>query len=197
MNRLVAAAFVAVLVAGCGAGSRSSDPGPTAPSSGTSEGPAQGPSPLALRVVLRSSDPAAGNPSGQPTAPASWLARFDSYRCGTGVVGGPTDYQLACDAAKTKYLLAPATWFGHPKRATAADHGAWAVAVSLDSTGASALAKLSREMYLSGGRVALLVGTELVAVPGFDGVITDGSIQITGGLTKATAHALADRLTGS
>ncbi|HEX4189925.1 MAG TPA: hypothetical protein VHZ06_02945 [Marmoricola sp.] len=213
MKRVLVAVALAALVAGCaGTGhpavtdsSAGASITPSATSSvGTSHRPAPrivvgGPGPLQLRVVVLASDAAAQASGSQPHAPASWAARFESYRCNHGSVRDLTSYVLACDSLKTKYLLAPATWSGRAQSANAGipqGQAHWVVNISLDSDGTAAFTKLSRRLLESGGRVAVLVGTDVLAASRFTGVITDGQMQITGGFTEASAKALAHRLTG-
>ena len=104
--------------------------------------------------------------------------------------GGTSTFVIEC---------APATWTGRVRSASVgvpSGQVAWAVNMTLPSDGAVALAKLSRQYVGTGVPVAILVGTDVLSAPSFDGVISDGSIQITGGFTEASAKALAHRLTG-
>lgn len=201
MRMLVAAVALLVLVTGCGGNDRPSASG-TAPSPVISRTPparvvAGGPAVLQLRVVLRSS--ADGSTGSHVTVPAGWLSRYAAYRCGTGAEGDPTGYALACDSSGVRYLLAPTAWSGRADHAEAVpphDGMPWALDVALDSTGADALARLSRQLVAHGGRAAIVVDGAVLTAPGFAGVITDGAVEITGDLTGTRARALAARLTG-
>ncbi|MCW2752818.1 MAG: hypothetical protein JWQ32_229 [Marmoricola sp.] len=65
--------------------------------------------------------------------------------------------------------------------------------VTLGPGGASAFSRISRKLYLSRGRLAVLMGGRVISAPGFDGVITTGELEIVG-FDKAAAQALARQL---
>ncbi len=186
MRRLLVMVILGLAVAGC-AGTTAAHSPSKAPSAAV----------LQFRVVLRTSDATSQAPDSG--APAASLRRFSHFTCPRGnlPVSNPHSYLIACDAGKNRYLLAPAAWQGTVKDAQAGSYaGSWAVDFSLGAVGTRALAAESRELYNSGGRLAVVLDGRVLVAPGFEGVITDGTVQISGNFNETAAKALAHRLTG-
>lgn len=192
MRKRLATLILGLAVAGCGGTSTvKHDPSTVAP-----PGAAKG-AVLQMRVVLRTSDATVDAPGSR--VPEVWLSRLAHFTCPRGdlPVSNPHSYLIACDTTKNRYLLAPAAWQGRVQNATAGyAAGTWAVDFSLDAGGTRALDTQSRELYMSRGRLALVLGGRVLSAPGFDGVITDGAVQIAGDFNETTANALVGRLTG-
>lgn len=122
---------------------------------------------------------------------------FDAFRCGGPArATRPGSYAVLC-LRGVKYLLAPATWSGRVA-STGADRGYssddWLVNISLDAAGTATFARLSRKLYDSGGRLALLVDRRMLSFGSVNEPISTGQLQVSG-LSQKEALALVDELT--
>ncbi|WP_193612396.1 SecDF P1 head subdomain-containing protein [Nocardioides lijunqiniae] len=183
-RRLSSGLAVGVLLAAL-AGCAEDQAGP-ADEPGTSEAAV----PVELRVVLATSR--------EPAPDSLVLQQFRDLDCAAPPpAAAPEDPLAACDAGGTKYSLEPAAAVGGIESATAeADDGAGPyVEVVLDDEAAAAFADLTAGA--PGARqVALVLDGEVLAAPTVQQQVTDGRLQVVGGLTDDRAEALADRLTG-
>src|SRR5262249_29188466 len=158
---------------------------------------------IQLRVVAAAPSTA---PVADPAPPAGRLAQYAAFACPSSWVTidehpAAADYLLACDDHGTKYLLEPAAWQGSAKNASArAEHepgtNAWVVDYQLGAEGTRVLARLSRKLMDSGQLLAMVVDGRVLSAASFNGVVTDGSVQVGGNLDKTKANALADELAG-
>jgi len=177
----VTAVAAAVALTGCGTDRPSAEP----TGAGTPTHRAGGPAgTIQLRQVI----------SSDPSRP-----ELAAFTCPTGRVttAAASGRDVACDDHGKTYLLAPAAYDGQAASASAVipdGRTDWAVNVQLDAEGARALKKLSTDLVTSGDEVALVIDGVVVSSATFNGVITDGSMQITGGFTEKSPTALADRL---
>ncbi|WP_134740267.1 hypothetical protein [Nocardioides sp. 503] len=184
-RRLSAVLVAGVLVAGlAGCGDEEASPAPD---------PEREPTPsevaAELRMVVATS---------REAAPDSLvLQQFRELDCAAPPkVASPQEPTAACDAAGTKYSLEPAGVVGGVESAVASpDAGAGpSVEVVLDAEASAALADLTDGP--PGRQVAVVLDGQVVAAPTVQEQLTDGRLQVVGGLTEASAQALADRLTG-
>ncbi|MCW2784369.1 MAG: preprotein translocase subunit SecD [Marmoricola sp.] len=186
----------ALLLAGCGGHSTAAGHGPTpTPSLTPSTLAPTRPGQLQFRVVLR---PSAG--AGAPTAPAPEVLRFASFVCPRTEraphATGAKSFLLACDH-RTKYLLAPASWAGKVRQVSTdvpPGESTWVVNIEFDRRGTAVLARLTRKLFRSGGRLGLVVGGKVLTAASVDAPITDGSIEISGSFTQTAAVALAHQI---
>jgi len=109
---------------------------------------------------------------------------------------GP-EYLAACSRdGKTKYLLGPSALSGarvHTAVAVSMD-GNWRVDVTLDSEGSTQFADLTSSLSQTGQQLAIAVGATVESAPTVQSPITDGKVEISGGLDEGTAQQLAAAL---
>ncbi|MCW2856142.1 MAG: preprotein translocase subunit SecD [Marmoricola sp.] len=190
MNRVRAALVVVLALTACsnaGAEKPAAAPATTPSTASPAGGHYYGSATIELREVI-ASDEAGG--VHQP--------EFKAFRCpGTG----PTTphwstSDFACDSTGHKYRLRAPDWEGRAATAEAHPSGygaGWVVDITLGTSGASAFSRISRKLYLSRGRLAILIGGRVFSAPGFEGVITTGELEIVG-FDEAAAQALARQL---
>jgi preprotein translocase subunit SecD len=184
-RRLSAGLAAGVLVAGlAGCGDEGASPAPA---------PNREPTPSAVAVELRMVVA-----TSREAAPDSLvLQQFRGLDCAApSTAAGPQEPAAACDAAGTKYSLEPAGVVGGVESAVVGpDAGDGpSVEVVLDDEAAAALADLTDGV--PGRQVAVVLDGRVVAAPTVQEQLTDGRLQVVGGLTDASAQALADRLAG-
>jgi preprotein translocase subunit SecD len=180
--RVLIAVAAVVALAGCGTDRPAAEPtdGTSAPSNTTRVPAAK----IQFRRVI-TEDPA--------------RAEFAAFTCpedGVTTVAA-SERDLACDDEGNKYLLAAAAYDGSAVSASAVipeGLANWSVNVKLDSQGARAMTKLSTDSAGTGELVAFVVDGVVLSATAFDGVVTTGELQITGGLDEKSATALAERL---
>jgi len=186
---LLAAAVVGGSLTGCGddaSSGEASDPG-------SSTSPTGAPSvPFEIRVVdatdeedLSSVDPAL----------VEALEGLDCF--GTVPPGAqpPAEPSVVCDRDGTKYVLAPAGVAGGVESAEVVEQSAqWGVVIQLDESAADALESLTGEVAGSETRLALVVDGQVLTAPQVAGVLTGGSLQVSGDFTQREADGIAARL---
>ena len=144
-----------------------------------------------------------GNPLAWATNPGeAWLLKFAEYVCpAAGSVpqaDNPNQPMVACDASGNKYLLSKAVIEG--TSLSSADSGVptngvgFAVDLTLKGSARQTFADISRALYANQGQFAIVLDGQVLSAPGFQGIITDGSAQITGNFTESSASDLANSL---
>jgi preprotein translocase subunit SecD len=138
------------------------------------------------------------------------VAVYNAYTCPskTQVVDDPNIPIVTCDAQKDpttgqyqKYLLSPALIEGTD--ITSASAGApgssqgqvqWSVNLQLKNPGSDEQLKLSRAMAGTNDQFAIVLDGQVISAPTFQGVIPNGTSQITGNFTENEAKSLATSL---
>lgn len=112
---------------------------------------------------------------------------------------------ISCGDDNAKYLLSVAVINGTQLKTAAAVQdqqslGSWVVSLTFKGDAVGTFADLSRKMVPSSsspyanGRFAIVLDGQTLSAPGFTGVIPDGTAQITGNFSQASASTLADAL---
>jgi preprotein translocase subunit SecD len=132
------------------------------------------------------------------------VAVYNAYTCPskTPVVDDPSIPIVTCDASGQKYLLSPAQIEGTEiSQATANAPGStqgqvqWTVGIQLKSKGADIQRKLSQAMAGDQTKTfAIVLDGQVISAPYFQSVIADGTSQISGTFTEASAKSLATSL---
>jgi preprotein translocase subunit SecD len=194
-TRLLAVlALTAVLAAGCGNGSSSSD---GASSGGDATTAASGA--LELRPVY--AHYTQGGPLGRvplgPSVPQDLLSAMKGHDCSSQ----PAELQgmlLVCDSDHTVYLLKDPIVSGGVASATPKDtghHQLWFLEVALDPDATSTLAQATQSM--PGTELAFVVDDKVLSAPIIDASMADGHLGITGDFDQAQATSLAQQITTS
>lgn len=136
-----------------------------------------------------------------------WLAKFAAFNCpkaGEAVApidDDPTKPLITCGVGatkNTKFLLSKAVIEGTSlKKASAGipqGQAIWAVNLSLKGDARKVFANISRTLFNNGGQFAIVLDGKTISYAGFQGIITDGSAQITGGFNEKSATSLATSL---
>ncbi len=170
---------------GASAASSPSSSASASPAPSSSDSPAQ-----AALAFMKSPDPAA-------------VKAFNAYSCpAKGTVNDVADQPLVTcgtgDDAQTKYLLSPAAIEGTDLKSASAgipqQSVSWQVNLTLGGQGKQVFADLSRAMAGSPQQFAVVLDGRVISAPTFNGVIPDGSAQISGNFTEASANSLATSL---
>lgn len=128
---------------------------------------------------------------------------YNAYTCPSTdpVVDDPAKPLVTCgagDLADVKFLLSPSAIEGTDLTDASAGvpsgQFAWQVNLSLGGEGKQVMKELSQAMVGTQDEFAVVLDGQVISHPGFDGVITGGSAQITGGFTEASANSLATSL---
>ncbi|MFL6110730.1 MAG: SecDF P1 head subdomain-containing protein [Catenulispora sp.] len=109
-----------------------------------------------------------------------------------------TEYLAACSLdGKTKYLLGPSALSGARVRTAkiSIPDGIWQVDVTLDPEGTRQFAALTTSLAKTGQQLAITAGATVESAPSVRSAITDGQVQINGGLDRGAAERLAAALT--
>jgi preprotein translocase subunit SecD len=132
------------------------------------------------------------------------VAVYNAYTCPSkkAVVDDPTIPIVTCDKQGQKFLLSPAQIEGTEiSSANAIAPGSsqgqvqWAVGIQLKSHGADVQRKLSQAMAGDQSKTfAIVLDGQVISAPFFEGVIADGTSQITGNFTEDEAKSLATSL---
>jgi preprotein translocase subunit SecD len=132
------------------------------------------------------------------------VAVYNAFSCPAvpPVVDDPTLPLVTCDAQNNKYLLSPALIEGTEiSSASAGAPGSqqgqvqWTVDIQLKSHGADVQRKLSQAMAGDQSRTfAIVLDGQVISTPYFQGVIANGTSQITGNFTESSAKSLATSL---
>lgn len=132
-----------------------------------------------------------------------WLAKFAAFTCpkagdSTPVVDNPDQPLITCGINDSKFLLSKAVIEGTELKSAFAGipdaQAVWAVNLSLKGSATKVFAKISRILINNQGQFAIVLDGKVISNAGFNGIITDGSAQITGGFTQKTATSLANSL---
>jgi preprotein translocase subunit SecD len=171
------------------------------PSATTSESPAPSDSPSVAPV---DKDDKAGQALKFMASPdQASIEAYNAYTCPTTepVVDDPAKPLVTCgvgDEAGVKYLLSPAAIEGTDLTDASAGipsgQVAWQVNLSIGGEGKEIFKNLSQSMVGTGQQFAVVLDGKVISSPGFDGVITSGDAQISGGFTEESANSLATSL---
>jgi preprotein translocase subunit SecD len=139
-------------------------------------------------------------------------AQYEQFNCASEDAQvtntAPADQPLiTCDFANTvKYILGPVEVFGSDisnagasmvTTSTGATTGQWAVDLSFNSKGTKDFGDVTTRLNgLTGSQnqFAIVLDGKVLTAPATNAAITNGSAQITGGFTQASAKTLADQL---
>ncbi|MCW2752992.1 MAG: preprotein translocase subunit SecD [Marmoricola sp.] len=148
-----------------------------------------------------------GAPVSNPLAWASdpgeaWLIKFSEFVCPTAgsvqQTDNPNQPLVACDSSGNKYLLSEAviegTSLGSASSGVPTNGVGFAVDLTLKGGARQTFADISRALYANHGQFAIVLDGQVLSAPGFQGVINDGSAQITGNFTESSASSLANSL---
>lgn len=129
---------------------------------------------------------------------------YNAYTCPSTepVVDDPSKPLVTCgveEDAGVKYLLSPAAIEGTDLTDASAGvqqgQVAWQVNLSIGGEGKDVFKELSQAMVGDDAQqFAVVLDGRVLSDPGFDGVITNGQAQISGGFTEESANALATSL---
>lgn len=138
---------------------------------------------------------------------SDWLAKFAAYTCpkqgevAAPVVDNPDEPLITCGTGKnknTKFLLSKSVIEGTSLKSASAgipqNQAVWAVNLSLKGDARKVFADVSRTLFNNNGQFAIVLDGKVISYAGFQGVITDGSAQITGGFNEKSATSLATSL---
>ncbi len=198
-------------------------PGPHRAKATQSASPSSTSSPTSTPSGSASSSPASGSSGPTSTSevnytaanqkaysdPLTWMANpdpqsvevYNNFTCPpvTPVVDDPTIPLVTCDAQNNKFLLSPALIKG--TQITSASAGIpqnqvqWVVNLQLDGAGSAEQLKLSQAMAGDQSKTfAIVLDGTVISAPFFEGVIANGSSQISGNFTETTAKSLATSL---
>ena len=135
------------------------------------------------------------------------VAVYNAYTCPAPgspvktVVDDPNIPIVTCDDQGQKYLLSPAQIEGTD--ITSASAGApgsqqgqvqWTVNLQLKNPGSDVQLKLSQAMAGTSDQFAIVLDGQVISAPTFDGVIPNGTSQITGNFSESEAKSLATSL---
>ena len=135
------------------------------------------------------------------------VAVYNAFTCPaqTPVVDDPTLPLVTCSdkpdeqtGQYVKYLLSPALIRG--TQITSASAGIpqqqvqWVVNLQLDGKGSAEQLKLSQAMAGTQDQFAIVLDGQVISAPVFQGVIANGSSQISGNFTESSAKSLATSL---
>jgi len=149
-----------------------------------------------------------GAPVSDPLAWAAnpgteWLAKFAAFTCPgkgdtTPIQDDPDQPLITCGPGNAKYLLSKAVIEGTSLKSASAgipqQQAVWAVNLTLKGHARSVFADISRKLLANNGQFAIVLDGKVLSSPGFEGVITDGSAQITGSFNQKSATSLANSL---
>jgi preprotein translocase subunit SecD len=131
------------------------------------------------------------------------VAVYNAYTCPSKkpVTDDPSLPLVTCEGSQ-KFLLSPAQIEGTQiKSASAAAPGSsqgqvqWTVNIQLDSKGADTQRKLSAAMAGDQSKLfAIVLDGKVISTPFYEGVIPNGTSQISGNFTEASAKSLATSL---
>jgi preprotein translocase subunit SecD len=128
------------------------------------------------------------------------VAVYNAYTCPsqTPVVDDPTIPIVTCDDQGQKYLLSPSLIEGTSITSASAgipqNQVQWAVNLQLDGKGSAEQLKLSQAMVGTSDQFAIVLDGQVISAPTFNGVIPNGTSQITGNFTESEAKSLATSL---
>jgi preprotein translocase subunit SecD len=137
--------------------------------------------------------------------PTYWQEKLLTYTCPVAgkasvpVDDNPDEPLVTCDASGNRYLLSKAVVEGTSLKSASAGAPsgttvAWTVNLDLKGSAVKDFGTVSRALLANSGLFAVVLDGQVLSAPGFTGVITNGSAQITGSFTEKTASALANSL---
>ncbi|MGL5811320.1 MAG: SecDF P1 head subdomain-containing protein, partial [Nocardioides sp.] len=182
--------------------SGTSSPEPSKKPSDSSASPAEGD---------QSQAPPADNEPAPVDKPIEWaknpdaasVAAYDKFACPEDnqrpeVDDDPAKPLVTCDESGQKYLLSAAAIEGTDLRRASAgipqNSTAWAVFLTFKGEAVDIFADISRDLINTERQFAIVLDGLVISAPGMEGVITDGSAQITGNFTQTEAQSLATSL---
>ncbi|MBO9521268.1 MAG: protein translocase subunit SecD [Nocardioidaceae bacterium] len=142
----------------------------------------------------------------QDSAPVGCQQDIATFACpkkGTApaaLADDPDRPLITCDAAGNKYLLSQALILGTQLKSASAfppqgNVTQWGVQLKLrGGQPTKDFAAVSRVLVNNGKRFAIVLDGQVLSAPGFDGVIPDGTAQITGSFNQESATSLANSL---
>ena len=173
----------------------------SSPSASTSESPSASTSPSP--APSDSGDPAQSALAFIDSPDQASVDAFNAYSCPSDKVvdDNPDQPLVTCgtgDDAGTKYLLSPAAIEGtdldSASAGVAQGQVQWQVNLTLGGDGKQVFSDLSRAMAGSEKQFAVVLDGRVISAPTFNGVIPNGSAQITGSFDEASANSLATSL---
>ena len=173
----------------------------SSPSASTSESPSASSSPSP--APSDSGDPAQSALAFIDSPDQASVDAFNAYSCPSDKVvdDNPDQPLVTCgtgDDAGTKYLLSPAAIEGtdldSASAGVAQGQVQWQVNLTLGGDGKQVFSDLSRAMAGSEKQFAVVLDGRVISAPTFNGVIPNGSAQITGSFDEASANSLATSL---
>jgi len=173
----------------------------SSPSASTSESPSASTSPSP--TPSDSGDPAQSALAFIDSPDQASVDAFNAYSCPSDKVvdDNPDQPLVTCgtgDDAGTKYLLSPAAIEGtdldSASAGVAQGQVQWQVNLTLGGDGKQVFSDLSRAMAGSEKQFAVVLDGRVISAPTFNGVIPNGSAQITGSFDEASANSLATSL---
>lgn len=207
LRSLLAVLFTAVLVAACSdepEPDREDSAAPDSSESATEE--LASVDPVQFRIVEFSDEGPA------PAGDRKEWRQFDKLNCSADPVPSvPTPAErpvVACSPPREglvegestpaiKYALGPAEIVGGVVDADASipeGQTEWVVSFELDADASAAFSRIGQELVDTGKQFAIVLDGVVVSAPTVNDVITNGLVQIAGGLTADEAEALADQL---
>ena len=163
------------------------------PVSSTSQG-----TPLVGKQTAKQALAWAANPD------TTWVSAFEQYECPKAgakapvISDDPDQPLITCNKDREKFLLSSAVVEGTSLKSASAgipqSQTVWAVNLTLKGSATSTFAEVSRSLYDSKGQFAIVLDGTVISNAGFEGIISNGSAQITGGFNQKSATALANSL---
>ncbi len=175
----------------------------SSPSASASESPSASTSASPSPAPSDSGDPAQSALAFIDSPDQASVEAFNAYSCPSDKVvdDNPDQPLVTCgtgDDAGTKYLLSPAAIEGtdldSASAGVAQGQVQWQVNLTLGGDGKQVFADLSRAMAGSEKQFAVVLDGRVISAPTFNGVIPNGSAQITGSFDEASANSLATSL---
>jgi len=175
----------------------------SSPSASASESPSASTSASPSPAPSDSGDPAQSALAFIDSPDQASVDAFNAYSCPSDKVvdDNPDQPLVTCgtgDDAGTKYLLSPAAIEGtdldSASAGVAQGQVQWQVNLTLGGDGKQVFSDLSRAMAGSEKQFAVVLDGRVISAPTFNGVIPNGSAQITGSFDEASANSLATSL---
>ncbi|MCW2797307.1 protein translocase subunit SecD [Nocardioides sp.] len=181
-------------------------------------------SPSADPTSSSSSDPTSNPTSGATTEPIpappggdlvndplKWMdnpnpeavAAYNAFECPADgsaplVEDNPDKPLVTCDDSGVKFLLSAAAIEGTDLKSASSGlrtNGVdWVVNLQIGGSGKSEFTKISRALYGTTKKFAIVMDGQVISAPTMNGVITNGQAEISGSFTEATSNSLATSL---
>ena len=171
------------------------------------------------KASASASSTAEATPTAAPTdaSDTNWVtpalrSSYNALNCATafrkpGQVDDPTQPLVTCDSSRAeKFLLGPVeidgtnisnSEAGTVTTSTGQSTNTWAVNLTFDGKGTTAFADITKRLYSltePRNQFAVTIDGYVITAPRTQAVISNGSAQITGSFTAASAKALANQL---